>query len=74
MIHSVKGRAMKAHGVELDYVGFGGYPRLTCMTPGCDGATLIRQPYMTAEQFSDKLKEYDKAHPCKTVKKLGFRG
>ena len=64
----------EAHRVVLDYVGFNPRPRLTCMEPGCGGATLVRQPYMNETQWREKKRAFDEAHPCPEYEDQGVRG
>lgn len=57
------------HEVLQDTAGWGGWPRLTCNSPGCDGATLVRQPYMTQVQWTAARERYLAAHPCAEIRR-----
>lgn len=65
------------HDVEYDTVGFTHMQRFTCVSPGCDGATLVIQPWMRekGQEFcQQKADEFMEKHPCKKVRNLGWRG
>ncbi len=49
----------KCHEVEIDRAG-GGYPRLTCHD--CNDATLVKQPYMTADIWLEKTSAFQEVH------------
>lgn len=58
-----------AHNVELDGAGFfSSRPRLTCYT--CDGATLVRQPYMGDETWREQVEAFSQAHPSQAGKRV----
>ena len=71
---SMKNLSKKEHDVRLDYPGLNPRPRFTCYTEGCDGATLIRQPYMTFAEWEKATEEFADKHPCLEVKNEGWRG
>ena len=50
------------HNVIEDRAGMG-HLRLTCTEPGCNGATLVRQPYMNDAQWGQALHVFKQAHP-----------
>ena len=52
------------HDVRYDYAGHGGHPRLTCCSPGCNGATLSIYPSMRSVA-NEKAREFLAAHPPK---------
>jgi len=55
----------QSHNVRLDFVGFNeDRPRLTCFTDGCEGKTILRQPYMNNEQWKKVRDEFLASHPC----------
>ena len=66
--------AEKEHDVRLDYPGLIPKPRFTCYTEGCNGATLLRQPYMSFGQWEEATKEFSAKHPCSKVENEGWRG
>ena len=47
------------HRIELDHTS-SGHPRLTCHT--CDDDTLVRQPYMTNEQWQSAGWAFESVH------------
>lgn len=49
----------KEHRVEIDRAG-GGYPRMTCYT--CEGATLVKQPFMTADVWLLYTRQFQEVH------------
>jgi hypothetical protein len=50
--------------VVQDYAGWEqSLPRLTCMTEGCKGATLLRHRWMSVARWEPKLKAFREAHP-----------
>lgn len=55
------------HNAELDYVGFGHRPRLTCYD--CDGETLIKQPYKSNKKWQDEVKEFAAMHPSDVTRR-----
>ncbi len=63
------------HDVVLDYVGLSlpSRERLTCMSPGCQTATLVRQPYMTATDFEARAVAFLKIHETTKVTLAGKR-
>lgn len=62
------------HDVRLDYVGLNSRDRLSCYSNGCNVATLVKQPYMTFEQWKKATKEFYAEHPCSEIKNEGWRG
>lgn len=56
----IKGTA-KTHNVELDSAGFSGWPRLTCYS--CNGATLLKKPYMISRQWREEVARFANEHP-----------
>lgn len=52
------------HDVRYDYGG----RRLTCRTNGCREATLAHQPYMRAQVWQRKVREFVRVHPPKQGK------
>lgn len=57
----------KQHDVRQDRAGFGLWIRYTCYD--CiDGATLLRQPWMSDKQWEEFKKEFFKKHPCSNIK------
>lgn len=64
----------EAHDVEVDFVGVNARPRLTCMSKGCEGDTLVCQPYMDQAQWDEAVAAFKKKHPFTTAKDLGWRG
>src|SRR3989344_1099400 len=64
----------KNHDVRLDYVGINGRARFTCYTEGCNGATIVRQPYMTFTVWEETTEHFSKKHPCSDIKNEGYRG
>jgi len=49
------------HDVRYDYGG----RRVTCFTPACQTATLIRRDYMSSKEFGELLDVFLEAHPPK---------
>lgn len=47
-----------ADGHEVLYDEPRGYPRLTCLSDGCENDALVRQPYMSDENYIQKVWEY----------------
>jgi hypothetical protein len=64
----------KDHDVRLDYVGLNGRARFTCYSEGCNGTTIVCQPYMTFYQWEEVTETFAKEHPCSKIKNEGFRG
>mgnify|MGYP001574373767 CR=1 FL=1 len=62
------------HIVVLDFVGLNARNRITCFSGGCNVATLVKQPYMTFEQWETAKKEFLAKHPCSKPKNEGWRG
>jgi hypothetical protein len=54
-------RTEPIHDVRADTAGWGAHPRLTCYT--CDGATLVRQPFMDEVRWQQEVAEFLRAHP-----------
>lgn len=57
---------MKEHKIVYDSAGWGNHPRLTCL-PCRD--TLVRQPYMTSEQFKELARKFEEKHKPLNVEK-----
>lgn len=66
----VLARGQQEHNIVVDTAGFGNHHRLTCRTQGCNGATLIRQPYMTMAQWYEARSEFDVDHPHTFEKRI----
>ncbi len=63
------------HDVRLDYVGMSSIrPRYTCYQPGCNGATLLSQPFMDDERWAKEKAVYFAFHPCSAIPDEGWRG
>ena len=60
-----RNKGIKYHRVVTDTAGWGKHTRLTCMDPECEGATLVRQPWMSDRLWSDNLREFRVKHPCR---------
>ena len=58
------------HDVVRDSAGFHQRTRHTCMFPGCNGATLVRQPYMTNTDWQQAADAFLKQHPCSDIRDL----
>jgi hypothetical protein len=68
-----RGTTTNTHRVVHDIVGMrGSCSRYTCMT--CEGATLVRQPYMSHDEWVKRLAVWLEAHPCDSVENEGWRG
>lgn len=52
------------HDVLLDRAGWSGRARLTCYEPGCNGATLIAQPYMSQSVWDEASAAFLDEHQC----------
>lgn len=50
---------MKQHDILEDRAGWGEHLRLTCLI---DGATLVKQPYMTLEQWQKLVDDFKAKH------------
>jgi hypothetical protein len=59
------------HDVVRDGAGFHNRTRLTCRTAGCNGATLLRQPFMTESQWQKAKTEFLRQHPCVAIRDIG---
>ena len=73
-IEELKQRDTKNHDVRLDYVGMNSHPRFTCYSEGCNGATLVRQPFMDFQGWEKETEEFSAKHPCSKIKNEGHRG
>ena len=62
-IQIVKYDPPRQHRVIVDRAGFSQLLRYTCMELECNGATLVRQPYMSDAQWETALIEFKQVHP-----------
>lgn len=58
---------MNEHQVELDHAGWSNWPRYTCYT--CEGATLLRQPHMSDEDWRARMLWFYEKHPHPGLRK-----
>ena len=62
------------HDVHLDRVGLAQLERLTCINCGCNGATLVRRPFVSNAHWDRAAKEFLAEHPCASIIDEGSRG
>lgn len=55
------------HDVMFDRVGWGNYPRLTCLS--CN-VTCLKKAYMNTIQWLEAVREFDNSHPSKKGKEI----
>lgn len=66
--------AVAQHDVQFDRAGFSGsIPRYTCMSPGCNCATLVKSKYPNLIDWGRAKKEFMEKHPCSSIKDIGYQ-